>query len=70
MIMHQGYAKRSSALTPGVHSSSLLAVITMWRPGGRLYGVAANGLRAGSGFTVGLLGAATGLHWAGPGLAE
>jgi MFS family permease len=28
-----------------------------------LYGVSANGLRAGSGFTVGLLGAAIGLHW-------
>jgi MFS family permease len=28
-----------------------------------LYGVAANGLRAGSGFTVGLLGAAIGIHW-------
>src|ERR1700760_3697973 len=28
-----------------------------------LYGVAANGLRAGSGFTVGLLGAAVGVHW-------
>jgi MFS family permease len=28
-----------------------------------LYGVAANGLRAGSGFTVGLLGAAVGMHW-------
>jgi hypothetical protein len=25
--------------------------------------VAANGLRAGSGFTVGLLGAAIGMHW-------
>lgn len=28
-----------------------------------LYGVSANGLRAGSGFTVGLLGAAVGIHW-------
>jgi Transmembrane secretion effector len=28
-----------------------------------LYGVSANGLRAGSGFTVGLLGAAIGVHW-------
>jgi len=28
-----------------------------------LYGVAANGLRIGSGFTVGLLGAALGVHW-------
>jgi len=28
-----------------------------------VYGVAANGLRAGSGFTVGLLGAAVGVHW-------
>jgi MFS family permease len=28
-----------------------------------LYGVSANGLRAGSGFTVGLLGAAVGVHW-------
>src|ERR1700742_4168544 len=28
-----------------------------------LYGVAANGLRAGSGFTVGLLGAAVGVRW-------
>jgi MFS family permease len=28
-----------------------------------LYGMAANGLRAGSGFTVGLLGAAVGIHW-------
>jgi MFS family permease len=28
-----------------------------------LYGVSASGLRAGSGFTVGLLGAATGVHW-------
>ncbi len=28
-----------------------------------LYGVSANGLRAGSGFTVGLLGAAIGIHW-------
>ncbi|HEY0495155.1 MAG TPA: MFS transporter [Kutzneria sp.] len=28
-----------------------------------VYGVAANGLRAGSGFTVGLLGAAIGVHW-------
>jgi hypothetical protein len=27
-----------------------------------VYGVAANGLRAGSGFTVGLLGAAIGVH--------
>jgi hypothetical protein len=27
-----------------------------------LYGVSANGLRAGSGFTVGLLGAAVGIH--------
>jgi MFS family permease len=29
-----------------------------------LYGVSANGLRAGSGFTVGILGAAVGIHWA------
>jgi MFS family permease len=28
-----------------------------------LYGVSANGLRAGSGFTVGILGAAVGIHW-------
>jgi MFS family permease len=28
-----------------------------------VYGVSANGLRAGSGFTVGLLGAAVGIHW-------
>ena len=28
-----------------------------------LYGVSANGLRAGSGFTVGLLGALIGVHW-------
>lgn len=28
-----------------------------------LYGMSANGLRAGSGFTVGLLGAAIGVHW-------
>jgi MFS family permease len=28
-----------------------------------LYSVSANGLRAGSGFTVGLLGAAVGIHW-------
>ena len=28
-----------------------------------LYGVSANGLRAGSGFTVGLLGAAIGIRW-------
>jgi MFS family permease len=28
-----------------------------------LYGVSANGLRTGSGFTVGLLGAAIGIHW-------
>ena len=28
-----------------------------------VYGVSANGLRAGSGFTVGLLGAAIGIHW-------
>jgi hypothetical protein len=28
-----------------------------------LYGVSADGLRAGSGFTVGLLGAAVGIHW-------
>ena len=28
-----------------------------------LYGVSANGLRAGSGFTVGLLAAAVGVHW-------
>ncbi|WP_238019882.1 MFS transporter [Dactylosporangium sp. AC04546] len=28
-----------------------------------VYGVSANGLRAGSGFTVGLLGAAVGVHW-------
>jgi MFS family permease len=28
-----------------------------------LYGMSANGLRAGSGFTVGLLGAAIGIHW-------
>jgi MFS family permease len=28
-----------------------------------LYGVSASGLRAGSGFTVGLLGAAVGVHW-------
>jgi MFS family permease len=28
-----------------------------------VYGVFANGLRAGSGFTVGLLGAAVGVHW-------
>ena len=28
-----------------------------------LYGVSANGLRAGSGFTVGLLGAVIGIHW-------
>jgi MFS family permease len=28
-----------------------------------VYGVAANGLRAGSGFTVGLLGAVVGVHW-------
>ncbi|HEY2281142.1 MAG TPA: MFS transporter [Streptosporangiaceae bacterium] len=28
-----------------------------------LYGVSASGLRAGSGFTVGLLGAAIGIHW-------
>ncbi|GGM84297.1 MFS transporter [Dactylosporangium sucinum] len=28
-----------------------------------VYGVSANGLRAGSGFTVGLLGAAIGVHW-------
>ena len=28
-----------------------------------LYGVSASGLRAGSGFTVGLLGAAIGVHW-------
>ena len=28
-----------------------------------LYGVSANGLRAGSGFTVGILGAAIGIHW-------
>jgi hypothetical protein len=27
-----------------------------------VYGIAANGMRAGSGFTVGLLGAAVGLH--------
>ena len=28
-----------------------------------LHGVSANGLRAGSGFTVGILGAAIGIHW-------
>jgi MFS family permease len=28
-----------------------------------VYGVSANGLRAGSGFTVGLLGAQLGVHW-------
>ncbi|MET3806519.1 MFS family permease [Nakamurella sp. UYEF19] len=28
-----------------------------------VYGVSANGLRAGSGFTVGILGAAIGVHW-------
>jgi hypothetical protein len=28
-----------------------------------LYGMSANGLRAGSGFTVGLLGAAIGIRW-------
>ena len=28
-----------------------------------LYGASANGLRAGSGFTVGILGAAVGIHW-------
>jgi hypothetical protein len=28
-----------------------------------LYGVSASGLRAGSGFTVGLLGAVIGIHW-------
>ena len=28
-----------------------------------VYGMSANGLRAGSGFTVGLLGSAVGLHW-------
>lgn len=28
-----------------------------------LYGVSASGLRAGSGFTVGLLGAVIGVHW-------
>jgi MFS family permease len=28
-----------------------------------VYGMSANGLRAGSGFTVGLLGAAIGIHW-------
>jgi MFS family permease len=28
-----------------------------------LYGMSASGLRAGSGFTVGLLGAAIGIHW-------
>ena len=28
-----------------------------------VYGMSANGLRAGSGFTVGLLGAAIGVHW-------
>jgi hypothetical protein len=28
-----------------------------------LYGMSANGPRAGSGFTVGLLGAAIGVHW-------
>jgi MFS family permease len=28
-----------------------------------VYGMSANGLRAGSGFTVGLLGAAVGVHW-------
>jgi MFS family permease len=28
-----------------------------------VYGVSANGLRAGSGVTVGLLGAAIGVHW-------
>jgi hypothetical protein len=28
-----------------------------------VYGVSAMGLRAGSGFTVGLLGAAVGIHW-------
>jgi MFS family permease len=38
------------------------------RPGERgrvlgLYGVSASGLRAGSGFTVGLLGAAIGVRW-------
>ena len=27
------------------------------------YGMSANGLRTGSGFTVGLLGAAVGVHW-------
>jgi hypothetical protein len=28
-----------------------------------VYGMSANGLRAGSGFTVGLFGAAVGVHW-------
>ncbi len=28
-----------------------------------VYGMSANGLRAGSGFTVGLLGAVVGVHW-------
>jgi hypothetical protein len=28
-----------------------------------VYGVAENGLRSGSGFTVGLLGSAVGVHW-------
>jgi MFS family permease len=28
-----------------------------------VYGMSANGLRAGSGFTVGLLGVAVGVHW-------
>jgi hypothetical protein len=28
-----------------------------------VYGMSANGLRAGSGFTVGLLGSAVGVHW-------
>jgi hypothetical protein len=28
-----------------------------------VYGMSANGLRAGSGFTVGMLGAAVGVHW-------
>lgn len=28
-----------------------------------LYGMSASGLRAGSGFTVGLLGAVIGVHW-------
>jgi len=28
-----------------------------------VYGMSANGLRAGSGFTVGLFGAAVGIHW-------